>query len=310
MANDSNRTKHGANDEEYRTVVFHVEQAGTTTTLHRRATKLQPALLMVQGEHPGMVIRLRPGANVIGRDPACEISLSERAASRRHADINWADASVTLTDLNSTNGTLLDAQRITAPVPLQQNALIKIGGCVFRYVDNQLDVETLEAMHSRGTTDPLTGAWNKGHLLKTLGSAMEISSSGPPLCLIGLDLDRFKSVNDTYGHLAGDLVLKETCRLVRSIVRPQDVLGRFGGEEFFVVLPGCGIEAAVAIAERIRSTIESHSFEFSGTRISVTASLGVCECGREMASPEAFIARADELLYRSKREGRNRVTTG
>lgn len=294
-------------DTDYRTVVYQMDQGGTTS-LHRRAAQTQPALLMVQGSSPGRIFRLAPGISIVGRDPACEISLNERAASRRHAELRVEDHATILADRDSTNGVFLGSSRINEPVRLRPGHLIKIGSTVFKYLDNLLDIETLETLHTRGSTDQLTGTWNKAHLLKTLATAVELTRSGPPLSLLALDLDHFKKVNDTHGHLAGDHVLKETARIMKALIRPEDVLARFGGEEFFIILPGSSLETAAAIAERIRAAIAAHAYEFSGITIPVTASLGVCPLTPAHPTAETLIARADELLYRSKHEGRNRVT--
>ncbi len=295
-------------ETDLRTLVYHHGEDGTTV-MTRRAAAIQPALLMIQGEFPGRVHRLKSGSNLMGRDALCDICIRERAASRRHADIRWDGDAVIVEDLKSTNGTIVNGQLIREPVVPRPGNFIKIGSCVFKYIDSLLDVEMLEDLHAKGTCDPLTGIYNKAHLLLALASSMEIArDAGSALSLMVIDLDHFKKVNDTHGHLAGDYVLKETCHVIKSLLRPEDTFARFGGEEFTVMLPGQGLEAAVNVAERIRRSIAGHTFEYSGAKIPITLSLGVCEYLPEFKKTDDMISAADQLLYKSKHEGRNRVS--
>lgn len=274
-----------------------------------RAQTHQPALIMVDGDLPGQVFRIHAGRQIIGRRPGCDIRVRERAVSGVHAEVIRVRDSVTINDLASTNGTLVNGLRITAPLALNPGNLVKLGNCVFKFVDTLLEVEFTEAMHVRGTTDQLTGAMNKSHLVARLGFVIDTSSEAKPAAVIAFDFDNFKQVNDQFGHAAGDHVLRETSALIREkFVREGDLFARMGGEEFALVLPEVSIEAAVGVAERIRTTFESRTFDFDGQLIRLTASFGVCSVTSPLEQPDLLLARADELLYRSKREGRNRVT--
>jgi diguanylate cyclase (GGDEF)-like protein len=289
------------------TVVHRVGDEGTQM-LNRRAASIQPAVVVVQGDAPGRVIRLKHGKNLIGRDAQCDVCINQRAASRRHAVVQWSDDSVVIQDLQSTNGTRVNGIVIAEPVVLLPGALIKIGSYVLKYIASLLDVEMLEAMHTSGTTDELTGALNKAQLLLSLTSSIEMARDHAELSLIVLDLDFFKRVNDTHGHIAGDFVLKECCRVIKMLTRAEDLIGRFGGEEFVIVLPESSLETATRIAQRICESIANHDFVFSGKRIAVTVSIGVCVLTPDHASASDLIAAADAMLYKSKRDGRNRVT--
>jgi diguanylate cyclase (GGDEF)-like protein len=274
-----------------------------------RAHMHEPALILLEGDLPGQVFRLQPGRQVIGRRPECEIRVRERAVSGIHAEVIRVREVVTINDLASTNGTLVNGARIRTPVPLMQGNLIKLGNCVFRYVDNLLEVEFTEALHARGITDALTGAYNKSYLVARLGFMIDTASQSRPVSVIAFDFDQFKQVNDQYGHAAGDHILHETSALIAgAFVRPTDVFARMGGEEFVIVLPDTNLTEANAIAERIRSMFESRIFEFEDSAIHLTASFGVCSVSSPTTQPEALLARADELLYQSKRDGRNRVS--
>jgi two-component system cell cycle response regulator len=272
--------------------------------------KIDPALVVVQGDLIGKVFKLIEGRTIVGRHPTSNIVLGQRAVSTVHAEIRRNDGVVIIEDMGSTNGTMLNKTKLTKPQALTVGDLIRIGSSVFRYVEKQIDSSVSESMHQQMTRDALTGIFNRGYVMRALQSSIEIAKTGYPLGLIMFDLDHFKKVNDTYGHLAGDYVLKETCRVVsESVVRGEDAFGRYGGEEFIVIMPDCAADAAEQIAERVRSSIESHVFEFEGSKIPVTSSVGVASWVPKYDSADAFIAVVDELLYKSKQAGRNRVSS-
>jgi diguanylate cyclase (GGDEF)-like protein len=274
-----------------------------------RAQTHEPALIMLEGDLPGQVFRLKPGRQVIGRRPECDIRVRERAVSGIHAEVTRVRDVVTINDLASTNGTLVNGMRIRTPVPLVQGNLLKLGNCVFKYVDSLLEVEFTESLHSRGITDQLTGAYNKSYLVARLGFFIDTASESRPVSVIAFDFDEFKLVNDQYGHAAGDHILRVTTALIsEGFVRPKDLFARVGGEEFVLVVPDTPVAEGVELAERIRRTFEERTFDYEGESIRLTSSFGVCACGSAIEQPEALLARADELLYRSKREGRNRVS--
>lgn len=158
------------------------------------------------------------------------------------------------------------------------------------------------------TTDPLTGLPNRRAL--RAGMTRELDHArrrGAPLSLILLDLDHFKAVNDEYGHLAGDLVLRQVGKILQSQVRSTDMAGRHGGEEFAVLLPDTGHDAALGTAERVRSALSHTPIEFQGHTVRVTASLGVVTYPEHGLTSEELVRRADVALYAAKRAGRDRV---
>lgn len=157
-------------------------------------------------------------------------------------------------------------------------------------------------------TDGLTGLFVKDYLSRR--ATEEFARAGryeTPLSVVMLDLDHFKQVNDTHGHLAGDEVLRRCAEVIRVTLRETDIAGRFGGEEFCVVLPQCAREDAAAIAERVRTGIENLRIDYNGSIIPVTTSAGVAALDESMPSVETLIAAADRALYQAKRTGRNRV---
>ena len=167
------------------------------------------------------------------------------------------------------------------------------------------DRETYEL----ATTDPLTGVYNRRTFKELAEPQLSRSRRGHmAVSLLMLDLDHFKRINDSYGHLGGDDILRSFADMIRLCLRKEDLLARYGGEEFVVLLPGAAEEAAAALAERIREQVSALPMDANGHRARVTVSIGVAtEAGDTLPSLEAMLGRADEALYQAKREGRNRV---
>jgi two-component system cell cycle response regulator len=162
---------------------------------------------------------------------------------------------------------------------------------------------------SLALTDDLTGLYNHRYLSAHMDTALRrAAADGKPMSLLMLDIDFFKKVNDTYGHGAGDNVLKEIARRMVRGIREFDTAARKGGEEFVVVMPECDVSVAATVADRLRQLVSDHPFDTGdGEEITVTVSIGIaCRQGDD-DTPEELLARADEALYEAKRNGRNRV---
>ncbi|KIX15342.1 diguanylate cyclase [Dethiosulfatarculus sandiegensis] len=163
-------------------------------------------------------------------------------------------------------------------------------------------------LRRRATTDFLTGASTRRHYINLVSREISRSlRSGSPLCLIIMDVDHFKLVNDTYGHAAGDNVLKHLCDLCRSQLRVSDSLGRIGGEEFGILLVDCPLKKALQVAERLKELIADSVLLYSGEPISCTASFGVAQLNPSTDNLELLMKRADAALYEAKGKGRNLV---
>lgn len=168
-----------------------------------------------------------------------------------------------------------------------------------------------EKIYEQAIKDGLTGLYNKRHMMATAERLMQLAARhGSPLCMILIDIDHFKKVNDTWGHLSGDIILREVSAILVECARASDMPCRYGGEELAVILPEENLAGALKLAERIRSTIERKQFiSDKGKPLHITASFGVSSFGKGMEQVEDLIAAADEALYAAKHGGRNRVVS-
>ncbi|MBC7925761.1 MAG: diguanylate cyclase, partial [Bryobacteraceae bacterium] len=169
-------------------------------------------------------------------------------------------------------------------------------------------VTTREAMREQATRDYLTQVWNRSAIVENLRRELARSRrDGTPVGVIVGDLDHFKSINDTWGHGIGDVALKECASRMKSALRPYDFVGRYGGEEFLLVLPGANLSDAAWLADRVRLSIRSEPLRVEGTLISMSCSFGCTSTSGGEATEENLIRIADEALYSAKRSGRDRV---
>jgi two-component system cell cycle response regulator len=188
-------------------------------------------------------------------------------------------------------------------------ARLRTGGRILTLQDEQLKAR--EKLRLQATQDGLTGAWNRTGILDLLHREFGLAArTGSTIGLIMLDLDHFKQVNDTYGHLAGDHVLVEASRRMQEAVRSYDLIGRYGGEEFLVVSPDCDRQQIQICAERIRSAIAGQPVLALGSRISITASAGTAVLDPRLNTEKDTLTAADTALYRAKSGGRNQVVSG
>jgi diguanylate cyclase (GGDEF)-like protein len=252
---------------------------------------------------------LERGAIILGRGDDCDITVLDNSVSRRHARFDLDVDGYVVTDLESTNGTFVN-DTPAKNTPLADGDYLRVGNCLYRFLaGGNVEAEYHEELYRLAIHDALTGLYNKRYLLDYLQREIDRSARyGRPLALILFDIDHFKTFNDTMGHLAGDLTLRELADRLRNKVCKDDLLARYGGEEFAAVLTEADRAAAAELAEQLRRTVEERPFQFEGRRFTVTISLGVASIqGDESPYPQELIRRADECLYRAKREGRNRV---
>jgi diguanylate cyclase (GGDEF)-like protein len=269
----------------------------------------ESCLVEIHGPQLGKKYVLEEEEFTIGRDVKNNIVVDLDNVSRRHAKITTRQGQSRVSDLGSTNGTYLNDQEVLDEMPLRTGDYVKVGGTIFKFLSGG-NIETLyhEEIYQLTIVDGLTQVNNKRYLLEYLEREMgRCHRYGRALSLIMVDLDHFKQVNDTNGHLAGDYVLRETASLIRQRIRKEECFARYGGEEFAVVMPESGPENARLFAEKVRRLVEAHAFSFEGKPIKVTISLGVADMTPEMTEPLNFIKVADANLYKAKKSGRNRV---
>lgn len=170
-------------------------------------------------------------------------------------------------------------------------------------------IKAREALRIQATHDPLTGIWNRRAILDILGTELVRAHREQTVVAVGIaDLDHFKRLNDAYGHVIGDAALCEAANRMQASLRPYDALGRYGGEEFFMVLPGCSTQDACKLAERLCTNIGQEAMTIVGHRLVVTSSLGVAASDViPVLDATELIRAADIALYRAKANGRNRV---
>ncbi len=274
-----------------------------------------PNLVIISGGRAGEARRLGAGPTVIGRRRSkVDVWFRDPAISRMHAAIEpEGDGEFVLRDLDSSNGTLLNGERIDEPIPLREGDKITLGSAVVLKFTTQdeLDEQFQRRMYESSTRDELTGASSRSYLIEQMRAEMAYADRHETrLALLFIDLDRFKDVNDTYGHVIGDEVLVELTRRLREVIRDEDLLARYGGEEFAVLVRQVDLPELRDLAERIRERIASEVFETSADPVSVTVSIGIAEYdSSQMETPDAWIRASDEAMYRAKNAGRNRIET-
>jgi len=249
----------------------------------------------------------------LGRDEACDFTLDDPSVSRRHSRV-YVDtspsrpSSVVLQDLGSTNGTLVNGKEVDRVI-LKHGDRVHIGDVLLRFeMLDPVDIAYRDGVVRKvrdAERDPLTQLLSRTGMDAHLpGLLQNCESQGRPVSSVMIDLDHFKKVNDSLGHVAGDEVLRAVGALLRGTVRREDLGVRYGGEEFLLVLAGARRLHARLLAERIRERLENTRFQaYPG--LQVTCSLGVAERGDDEGVPEWF-HRADQALYRAKERGRNR----
>lgn len=248
---------------------------------------------------------------VLGRDERVHLRLNDPTVSKRHAQVT-ADShgTITVKDLGSTNGTSVNSRPVSRAV-LRPGDLLEVGAVSIRLDLLSLDeighltrvVERLEAVNR----DPLTGLLNRAFMDDELPVLIERwERSGIPVSCAFVDVDKFKSINDTFGHHVGDEVLRAVGRLVMVGVRDADPCVRYGGDEVVLFLPGSSEGKAAEVAERVRDYIDLHDWSRTADGLRVTSSFGVAERA-EGESVLAWTQRADKALYAAKHAGRNRV---
>jgi two-component system cell cycle response regulator len=273
-------------------------------------------LLVLSGPGLGDIFPLAAGkAVVLGRREDCDVQIRDEGVSRRHARIEVRGESAVVADLGSANGTWIDGRR-EPEARLTDGARVQVGSQTtlkFIWAD-ALEARYQLKLAEGALVDPLTGLHNRRYFEERLGSELAAARRHRrSLSLLLCDVDHFKSINDEFGHLAGDEVLKTLGLVLRGAVRKEDVLARVGGEEFVVIGRETGLDGAQALGERIRRAVERSRCAWQRHALGVTMSIGATvSLGQRDTAPARRVEReiletADRALYLAKQAGRNRV---
>jgi diguanylate cyclase (GGDEF)-like protein len=285
----------------------------TTVSAVPAAVAVDPhtaCLVVIYGAELGKRIPLATQPIECGRSMQTDIPLDDEAVSRKHARFAWTGSSFIVRDLGSTNGTYVDDVMVQERT-LKDGDRVKIGRTIFKFIyGGNIEASYHEEIYKLMTCDGLTQIHNKRAFHEAL--EREVSRSRRYqriLSVVLFDIDHFKNINDTRGHLAGDAILRQLATLVAGKVRREDIFARVGGEEFGILAPEVGADGARAMAEKLRGLVERSAFTFEDESVPITASFGVAcmtAAQKEMTAPDLYKA-ADERLYLAKNSGRNRV---
>lgn len=269
-------------------------------------------LVVIYTAEPGLLGKrfvLDKSPTRVGRGADSQIVLEGDSVSRRHAHLERRAGAWYVVDDGSTNGTYVNEEQIAREQLLVNGDRIKIGPSILKFLSGaDAEAKYHEEIYRMTIVDGLTQIHNKRALFEALEKElMRARRYERDLSLLMFDIDFFKRINDQYGHLAGDHVLRELARIVQERIRREEVFARYGGEEFVILLPETPLPGAAALAESLRARVANHSFVFQGERIPVTVSIGTALLGENDKVASDLIQRADEKLYEAKRGGRNRV---
>ena len=289
------------------------------TELKRPKRELRPALVFLNGDLLAVPIPLERGEVILGRAGESDVRINDTKVSRRHAritaiyDSETEETNYLLTDLDAKNGTLLNGQKFKQEI-LQNGDKITIGDNILRFeMLDEIDREYHRQIRRLLSHDDLTGLLSSRSFFSELRREIsQITDQSRQFCVLMMDIDYFKNVNDTYGHLTGSKTLEEIGDCITRVLRNGDVAARFGGEEFAAFLLDAELAQGIVAAERIRREIENREFSVTnqGKNLKthrITISIGIATFPTDSTDPIELVEMADSALYRAKRDGRNRV---
>ncbi|MGY1521688.1 GGDEF domain-containing protein [Luteimonas sp. A482] len=265
-------------------------------------------LVVILGEGLGARLDIDGTPVLVGRSHEADLVIAHKSVSREHCRIWFEHDAFRIRDLGATNPTRINDVAINETT-LADGDHIVVGESLLKFISQtSIEGHYHEEIYQLATHDALTDLYNRRHFMAVLDK--EIARAlrhGRELALCIIDVDLFKPVNDTFGHIAGDEVLRRIGAVLRQHVRSDDIAARIGGEEFAVLLPEGSAGDAVAFAERLREAIAATIFSPGGTPRQITVSVGVAPLRSPDTSRSQLLAAADAALYRAKHEGRNRV---
>lgn len=287
-------------------------QLGNTSYRSTGSLLLTPYLCVVNPVHANLRVRLQVNQRlVVGRDHNADLVLDSDRVSRQHCLVGMnSDGQFYVEDLGSTNGTRVDGEKVTTTVITPASRLSVDAFQLKIEYKHAEEIAHEQQLLKAATSDALTGIANRAWFFEQANNIVsQARISGQDVSIIMLDIDKFKTINDLYGHPTGDSVIRGVAKVLEESIRQQDVIARYGGEEFVVCLPGNDLESGFEFCERVRKQVEKVSFRFSNQTFKVTISLGLCTHSmNEFNSVNKLVALADKALYLSKENGRNRTS--
>ena len=281
--------------------------------LRQRARQLEvrgAAFVVLSGANSGQEIRLESSKVLVGRDPACGLCLPDEGVSWHHARVELADdGRWAIEDLGSTNGTVVNGERVERQTVRDGDRLL-FGSTVLKFLaEAAVDQEYRKQAYEQSVRDELTKLYNRRFFNDRLRAELAYARRHRThLSVLMIDIDRFKAVNDRHGHPAGDAVLRQVAAEMERRIRAEDILVRFGGEEFCLLARGIPPEGAAALGERMRTGVERLVVLHESTNLQVTVSVGAATAeGSAELTGELLVSEADRLLYAAKAGGRNRT---
>ncbi len=267
-------------------------------------------LVSMTGPNQGNPVEIRGAVTLIGRQQGAGIQIEDPGVSRRHAELHLGrEGQISIRDLGSRNGTFLNGTKILES-PLHDGDKIRIGRTtLFKFsFQDWIDQSFQRQLFDSVVRDGLTKAFNRRYLVERLGSEFAYAERHQTqLGLVLFDIDHFKTVNDRYGHVAGDQVLSHLAVTTDHVIRREDVFARCGGEEFAVLCRGIPAYNVQSFSERLRQRVAQTLFAAAGATIPITISLGAAMRPSGMANPDHLMKLADQALYEAKNAGRNCV---
>jgi two-component system, cell cycle response regulator len=278
------------------------------------AANREACLVHIYPTGPNMGCRypLKDRSLMLGRGEDCEIKIPDHSVSRKHAKIEPSGEGYYVNDQQSTNGTFVNDRQLENSCLLQDGDYLRVGNCIYRYLaGGNIEAEYHEEIYRLTILDGLTRIHNQRYLTEFLErEVIRSQRHARPLAVLMFDIDKFKTINDSFGHLCGDFVLRELADIIRDTVRKEDLFARYGGEEFVLVLVETTLEGGAGVAERIRESVADHVFRFESAPVKLTISIGVASTTGDMTMTATNLLKtADEKLYLAKHDGRNRVVS-
>jgi two-component system cell cycle response regulator len=268
-------------------------------------------LHVIKGPRTGEVLTVDRADAVLGRGEDADLRIEDPSLSRTHVRFERDGDTLTITDLESLNGTLVEGARLVGTQRLRNGDLLTLGNVLMRFaVQDPAELQVSRDLYEAAVRDRLTGLYNRGYFDDRIAAECAfVKRHQTSMAVLLVDLDHFKQVNDTYGHPVGDEVLKAAAGKIRDSLRAEDLAARYGGEEFVVLARGTDSGGAQVLGQRLRTRIALAEVSTPSGLIKVTASVGVAVMRKDLVYRNAgeLIAAADAALYEAKKAGRNQV---